>query len=94
MKNLKRQIEYVLKRIKQSRDNDNILAWIIWANRCPDHVKDIETFKVKFCNNEMPSVESIGRIRRQIQEQNPELRGTKYRERHIKIGKVRSALGY
>ena len=35
-------------------------------------------------NNEIPSLETIGRCRRKIQEKHEDLRGTNYKERHQK----------
>jgi hypothetical protein len=94
MKRLKQQVKYVLQRVKQSRDNDNLLAWIIWQNRNPEAMKDLETFKVKFCLNEMPSVDTISRLRRQIQEQDETTRGLKYKERQLKQALIKKDLGY
>lgn len=44
--------------------------------------------------SKLPSEESIGRIRRDLQLHNPELQGTMYKQRHDKQKVVREKLGY
>ena len=57
-------------------------------------MKDLESFKVHFCLNKIPSVESIARIRRQVQEYDESTRGLKYYERQNKQKPVKKDLGY
>ena len=91
----KKLIYFILKNFKPSRDCDNTLIWIVWKKQCPQNLDTIENFQEAFCNNKLPNIKSIERMRRQIQEEYPETRGEKYLERQNKLQKkALDELGY
>ena len=79
LNNLEKMVRETLKRDPKSRDDDRILTLDIWVN----------VFKVNpwspiaevMRNKELPSQESLGRVRRRIQQTDESLRGTKYKEK-------------
>ena len=79
LNNLEEMVRETLKRDPKSRDDDRILTLDIWVN----------VFKVNpwspiaevMRNKELPSQESLGRVRRRIQQTDESLRGTKYKEK-------------
>lgn len=78
LKKLEDKVAVMLKAKPQTRDSDKILTYQIWHDfygiNSWDPIYDVMT------NDRLPSQESIGRIRRKLQELNPELRGTKAKE--------------
>tara|TARA_R100000700_G_C3136099_1_gene119531 strand:- start:550 stop:852 length:303 start_codon:yes stop_codon:yes gene_type:complete len=94
MKKLKEQIRFVLLRVKQARDNDNLLTWILWQRENSSIMNNMEVFKVKFCNNQMINPVTVARIRRQVQVEFPETRGEKYKNREMRAKQVKRDLGY
>ena len=79
LNNLEEMVRETLKRDPKSRDDDRILTLDIWVN----------VFKVNpwspiaevMRNKELPSQESLGRVRRRIQQTDESLRGTKHKEK-------------
>tara|TARA_R100000655_G_scaffold110111_1_gene167734 strand:- start:3951 stop:4313 length:363 start_codon:yes stop_codon:yes gene_type:complete len=96
----KEQIYKLLLIDKRLRDNDNMLLSIIWRKE----VDEIEEAKPKsiLSNNlgvldylafgELTSPESIRRTRQKIQQENPNLRGEKYKARHKEQEQVKQEL--
>ena len=87
-------VKYVLERSPESRDNDNILLWIVWKKAYPAIEKEIDYFKELFISKTLPSFESITRARRKLQETYPNLRGLKYEKRQNNQKNYREDLGY
>lgn len=77
--NLEGKVRRVLERYPSTRDDDRLLALAVWCDgfgldpHAP--VRDVMRDKT------LPSQESIGRIRRKLQETDETLRGTKYKEK-------------
>ena len=80
------------------RDNDKALSCKIWTEELGgmEAVKNISAydFMVKYSKGELYSQESIGRVARMLKEDNPELRGEKYKERLKQMEEVQKELGY
>ena len=77
LKKLEEKVRVMLKAKPATRDSDRLLTYCIWHDfygiNSWDPVKDV------LLNEKLPSQESIGRIRRKLQEQDETLRGTKAR---------------
>jgi hypothetical protein len=90
---LKREVMEILMTSKDSRDNDNLLIAIVWGTRVKGHTNTY-AFLEALSQGNLPSTETICRLRRQIQEKDPSLRGEKYNERMGKQEEVKKDLGY
>lgn len=75
---LEEQVREVLKKDPKARDDDRVLTLDVWCN----------VYKVNpwspICevmrNKNLPSQESLGRVRRKIQQKDESLRGSKHKE--------------
>lgn len=80
------QKEIIIKLLTEKpelRDNDNkLIANIWWRQITEEEKKDTFRFMKSFANGKITSPESIRRCRQKLQEENPELRGKLYEERH------------
>lgn len=76
---LEEQVRAVLKRDSKARDDDRILTLDVWCN-----IYGVNPWS-PVCdvmrNKELPSQESLGRVRRKIQQTEEHLRGSKYKEK-------------
>lgn len=81
LNNLEEMVRETLKRDPKARDDDRILTLDIWVNVFK--VNPYAPVKDVMRNKELPSQESLGRVRRRIQQVDESLRGTKYK------GKIR-----
>ncbi len=78
-----------------TRDSDTRLLANIWSHIVGvDQIDKITARQLmaKMVNGELPSSETIRRTRQKIQEQNPELRGKSYKERHSKASAMRNEI--
>jgi len=69
------------------RDNDNKLLSALWEEEFDIMCWDIDFFSAEeflevLANGDLSKPEAVTRCRRKLQEQNPEIRGKKYIERH------------
>lgn len=87
-------VKFILMRSPEARDNDNILLWIVWKKEYPIIDHNIEAFKELFLSKALPSMESITRARRKLQEIHPNLRGKRYNERQNNQKNYKEDLGY
>lgn len=75
LKKLEDKVRVLLKAKPQTRDSDRLLTYYVWHDfysiNAWDPVKDV------LLNDRLPSQESIGRVRRKLQEKDETLRGTK-----------------
>ena len=84
LRNLKGIVERQLRDKPELRDSDNKLVARIWynhiENRSPIPVSAMSAtdLLIGIGNNELPGWSSIVRVRRKIQQLNPDLRGKKY----------------
>ena len=87
LRNLKGIVERQLRDKPELRDSDNKLVARIWYNhiesRSPIPVRAMSAtdLLIGIGNNELPGWSSIVRVRRKIQQLNPDLRGKKYQKR-------------
>ena len=93
-------VEKLLKEDKKYRDSDKKLSAKIWAIQYGGilKLKDVSAydFLCEYVKDKgfLYSQESIGRARRKIQEENPELRGKKYHKKQSEQADVCEVLGY
>lgn len=79
LNNLEEMVRETLKRDPKARDDDRILTLDIWVNVFK--VNPYAPVKDVMRNKELPSQESLGRVRRRIQQVDESLRGTKHKEK-------------
>tara|TARA_Y100001951_G_scaffold79740_1_gene67616 strand:- start:345 stop:665 length:321 start_codon:yes stop_codon:yes gene_type:complete len=85
MLNILPSVKRLLTKIPRLRDSDERLMATMWFKHIgEDKVKDLTAINLlqKLSDGQLPSYESISRCRRKIQEEIPELRGEKWKERH------------
>ena len=75
---LEEQVREVLKKDPKARNDDRILTLDVWCNiyRVNPWSPICEVMR----NKNLPSQESLGRIRRKIQQTDESLRGSKHKE--------------
>lgn len=89
--NLEDMVRETLKRDPKARDDDRILTLDVWVNIF--HVNPYAPVKDVMRNKDLPSQESLGRVRRRLQEKDESLRGTKYKEK-IRMNAQKDYLDY
>jgi hypothetical protein len=100
IKQLRPMVLELLTKNPKYRDSDKMLCARLWSTQLGgvDKLKTLSTFDflITFSqpNSKLYNVVSIVRVRRKLQEELPELRGTKYKEKHDAQGNVKRALGY
>jgi hypothetical protein len=92
MKDIKAKVKYLLQQYPLTRDNDSLLISYIYYYEIGEpaltQMNALEFLKL-FSKGDLPSTESIRRMRAKIQEEYPALRGLKYKERHESSQSVR-----
>jgi hypothetical protein len=84
-----------LEKVPELRDSDQMLMAHIWSAECRKHqVNSLPEFFVRLSSGKMTNYESVGRARRKVQEDHPELRGKNYKDRQDNQESVKSELGY
>lgn len=78
MRKYEDMVRLELENRPETRDNDNRLTLYIWRDFYG--VGLYEPVSEVLLNDKLPSIESIGRVRRRIQEKDETLRGTRKRE--------------
>ena len=90
-------IKALLTQYTDLRDSDDMLVAWIWKTQV-DKMNypqlSADKFLQMMAKGMLPSSETITRTRRKVQEENPELRGKKYKERQAKQEQVKKDLGY
>ena len=85
MLNILPSVKRLLTQVPRLRDSDEKLMATVWFKHIgEDKVNNLTAINLlqKLADRELPSYESISRCRRKIQEEIPELRGEKWKERH------------
>lgn len=86
-------VRKLLVKYSRTRDDDMLLVASYYYTYYPKLVKgSAMDFLKKFSESKLVSSDLITRTRRKLQEHNPELRGTKWAERHQKQTEVKSDL--
>ena len=98
MSTLHSLVMHLLESDERLRDSDKKLSSRIWCNELggTEMCKAISAYEF-FClysNGKLTTQESIGRVRREIQEDNPHLRGKNYGKRQAHQEDVVIELGY
>lgn len=75
---LEEQVRETLKRDPKARDDDRILTLDVWCNIYG--INPWSPVSEVMRNKDLPSQESLGRVRRKIQQVDESLRGSKYKE--------------
>jgi len=92
IRELKDEVLLALSLDDESRDCDRILITIVWKRQLLDkyHGRPVSAYDLllNLTNGYLYSPESITRCRRKLQEEMPELRGTRYEERKNKLTKI------
>ena len=71
------------------RDNDSKLVANVWYALIKVEGMSAMEFLRAYADNKITPADTITRARRKMQEDNPDLRGKKWEERHILANKVR-----
>ena len=71
------KVEEILRTKSNARDDDNVL-YAYFLNSLGVSVRRTSFWEIarRVVNGDLPSMESVGRVRRKVQELNPELIGT------------------
>lgn len=71
------KVEEILRKKSKARDDDNVL-YAYFLNSLGVSVRKTSFWEItrRVVNGDLPSMESVGRVRRKVQELNPELVGT------------------
>jgi hypothetical protein len=95
MKTIKDKVKLILQENPNTRDFESKLCYIYYTS-FSDLTKDtsILDFFIRVENKKIPSTQTLTRLSRQLQEQNPELRGLEWEKRQRKQKKVLKDLGY
>jgi hypothetical protein len=95
IKKLEVIVEKFLLMQPETRDNDKLLILKVWAYQNPS-IRQPEfsflNFATSYLKGSYADSESITRARRKLQENNPNLRGEKWYERHEEAAKVRNEI--
>lgn len=71
------KVEEILRDRVKARDDDNVLyAYFLNSLGISVHKASFWEITRRVVNGDLPSMESVGRVRRKVQELNPELIGT------------------
>jgi hypothetical protein len=93
IKSIKSEVENMLYKSPASRDSDDKLVCNIWYNRIgKDKIEQMTAMELLTIISEgkLPSYDNISRARRKLQEDNVNLRGESYKERHNQEAGVRA----
>lgn len=95
IKKLEVIVEKLLLNQPETRDNDKLLILKVWAYQNP-RIRSNEFsfvgFATDYLKGSYADSESITRARRKLQENNPNLRGEKWYERHQEAEQVRKQI--
>jgi hypothetical protein len=85
----------LLEKHPHLRDSDEKLVANVWHSEIMN-LPTLTAYDVLelYANGKLTNSDYITRIRRKIQEENPDLRGTLYKERHKKQEVIKHQLGY
>lgn len=92
---IKENVKKLLIEYPDLRDSEGGLCYLFYHKFCK---MEIDTLLLEFIHKinikEIPTMQTIMRYSRQLQEQNPELRGKEWEKRQRKIKEVQKDLGY
>ncbi len=79
--NTEERIIDLLTDTPQLRDDDNKLIASFWSNELNSDIRSANDFLMEFYSGHFTSAETIRRTRQRVQQTNPYLRGSKYKDR-------------
>jgi len=94
-KNVKADLKAILENREPARDN-NISLYNIYLTEKMNVPLDAQYIDVMFgiYSGKYPTMDTVSRLSRQIQQQNPHLRGKNWEKRHGQQREVKKDLGY
>lgn len=92
---IKEDVKHILSETEQTRDDDYALYYFFLLKKGykPSEMTAHELLKLQ-SKEALPSIQTISRIRRLLQQENVALRGSKWDERHNQQEQVHEDLGY
>jgi hypothetical protein len=95
-KTIKSKVQQILTDRKETRDdNAELSEWYYITFHEIDYYTSLADYFKMLIRKEIPSIETLTRLSRQVQEQNPELRGEKWHQRKtVKTEIAKKDLGY
>jgi anaerobic ribonucleoside-triphosphate reductase len=87
---IKENVKQLLIKYPQCRDNEHDLYYLYYRHICEIN-KDVDLLNFYYLRTmvkSVPSEQTLSRFSRQLQEQNPELRGKEWEKRQRKVKKV------
>lgn len=94
--NIKNKVIFLLSNYEHLRNDDHKLIASMYYHMAQLKIKDDKytamDFLYDFSNGKYPSPESIRRCRQKIQEDQPHLRGSSYKERHSKAKEFKTQI--
>jgi hypothetical protein len=79
--NTEERIIDLLTETPQLRDDDNKLIASFWSNEMNSDIRSANDFLMAFYSGHFTSAETIRRTRQRVQQTDPYLRGSKYKDR-------------
>lgn len=96
MKSIKNDVRELLIKYPQYKDNDSKLIsafyFLKYGGRKIFENKTAMQFLTDFANKKFPFPDTITRVRRKLQESEPELRGENYKKRHQHDAEVKKTI--
>ena len=94
LKSLKSEVKYLLQLKQKYRDNDALLVAGFYWHRQSQSLLTLSAseFLELLINGALPFPDTITRLRRKIQQQNPELRGENYYKRKALESEIREGI--
>lgn len=95
MKTTKEKVKATLTQYSDARDSEGLLSYWYYTNFCgmTSQTKLIDLF-LGMENKGIPTIQTLMRLSRQIQEQNEDIRGKDWEKRQRKVKEVQKDLGY
>lgn len=95
MKTTKEKVKAILTQYADARDSESVLSYWYYTEFCEmtSQTKLIDFF-LRMVNKGIPTIQTLMRLSRQVQEQNENLRGKDWEKRQRKVKEVQKDLGY
>ncbi len=86
LKSVGLKVYSILTDFPDARDDDRLLLIHIWSRET--NASDMESFFMEMLDGKISHFESVRRMRQKLQEQHPNLRGSKWDARHGMEGSI------
>jgi len=95
MKKTKERVKQILTENVEARDKQGVLCYLYYCGWCNLFWgTTIEVLFHQIDNKQIPSIQTLMRFSRQLQEKNPELQGKEWTKRKKLVKPVQKDLGY